>query len=105
LTRPYIFWSSPKRFQGINAFGYENAEAERGFEQLRTSTNEASIRSAVSRLQRVFLNDPPALFIAWNERTRAFRRDFRAVLPKDRDPLYTIWQWTENPDRPSASTQ
>ena len=60
-------------------FGYENPEAERLFDVLRTSTNEAAVRSAVSRLQRVLLDDPPALFLAWNERTRAVSRDFQIV--------------------------
>ena len=105
LSRPYVFWTSPARFQGINAFGYENAEADRLFELLRTSTNEAGIRSTLSRLQRVLLEDPPALFIAWNERARAIRRDFQIVREEDRDPLFTIWQWAENTDREPVSTQ
>jgi len=105
LSRPYIFWRSGSRFQGLNVFGYENLEAERLFGLLRTATNEAAVRSAVSRLQRVLLDDPPALFLAWNERTRAVRRDFQLVYEEDRDPLYTIWQWTENTDRDPVSTE
>lgn len=105
LSRPYVFWGSARRFQGLNIFGYENAEADRLFELLRTSTNEAAIRSAVSRLQHVMVDDPPALFLAWNERTRAVRRDFRVVSEEDQDPLFTIWQWTENTDREPVSTQ
>ncbi len=105
LARPYVFWANASRLSGLNVFGYENTEADRLFQLLRSSTNEGAVRSAVSRLQRVFLEDPPALFLAWNERTRAFSRDFQAVLEKDRDPLYTIRQWTENTDRQSVSTQ
>jgi peptide/nickel transport system substrate-binding protein len=105
LARPFVFWASAKRLNGLNVFAYENAEADRLFQVLRDSTNEGAVRSAVSRLQRVLLDDPPAMFLAWSERTRAFRRDFQVVLEKDRDPLYTIWQWTENTDRQSTSTQ
>ena len=72
---------------------------------LRTSTNEAAVRSATSRLQRVLLDDPPALFLAWNERARAVSRDFQSCRTQDRDPLFTIWQWTENTDRRPVSTQ
>ena len=68
-------------------FGYENAEAERLFDVLRTSTNEAAVRSATRQLQRVLLDDPPALFLAWNERARAVRRRFQVVQEPDRDPL------------------
>jgi peptide/nickel transport system substrate-binding protein len=103
LARAHVFWGSARR-EGLHAFGYENAEAARLFELLRTSTNEAAVRSTVSRLQRVLLDDPPALFLAWNQRARAVRRRFD-VGDSDRDPLFTIWQWTENTDREPASTQ
>jgi ABC-type transport system substrate-binding protein len=97
--RTYIFWRSGKNFRGFNNFGYENAEAERLFGILRaSSTNEAAVRSATSRLQRVFLEDPPALFLAWNQRTRAVRTDFRVVREDGRDPMPTLWQWTTRTD-------
>lgn len=95
LARPYSFWRSAKKFAGLyNTFGYENAEAEQLFEQLRTSSNETVIRSATNRLQQVLLDDPPALFLVWNQRTRAVRHEFRVNREPDRDPLLTLWQWT-----------
>ena len=103
LARPHVFWGAPRR-EGLWASGYDNAEAARLFELLRTSTNEAVIRSTVSRLQRVLLEDPPALFLAWDQRSRAVRRNFR-VAESGGDPLFTIWQWTENTDRQPISTQ
>jgi peptide/nickel transport system substrate-binding protein len=103
LARPHVFWGSPTR-EGLHAFGYDNRESARLFELLRTSTNEAVVRSAVGRLQRVLLEDPPALFLAWTQRSRAVRRNFR-VAESAGDPLFTIWQWTENTDRQPVSTQ
>jgi peptide/nickel transport system substrate-binding protein len=103
--RPFIFWRSAEHFQGLNMFGYENAETERLFQLLRASTNEAMVRSATSRLQRAMTSDPPALFLVWNERARAISRRFRIVEEQGRDPLHTIWQWTENTDRQPVSTQ
>jgi peptide/nickel transport system substrate-binding protein len=94
LARPYIFWRSARDFQGLNVFGFENAEAERLFQQLRVSSNETAVRSATNRLQRVFLDDPPALFLAWNQRTRAVRREFQIAAEPDRDPIQTIERWT-----------
>jgi peptide/nickel transport system substrate-binding protein len=105
LERSYQFWRSRKRHEGLNVFGYENAEAERSFDVLRSSANEAAVRSATSRLQRAMLDDPPALFIAWNERARAVRRDFNVVLEEGRDPLHTLWRWTENRERRAHTTQ
>ena len=102
--RPFLFWRSARQFKGLNVFGYENADTERQFQILRASLNEAAIRSATPRLQRALLEDPPALFLAWNERARAVRRRYD-VGNSDRDPLFTIWQWTENTDRRIVSTQ
>jgi peptide/nickel transport system substrate-binding protein len=99
LERGYQFWRSQRDFRGLNVFGYENTEAEGLYDVLRSSTNEAAVRSATSRLQRVMLDDPPALFLAWNERARAIRRNFRIVQDPARDPadpVYTIWKWTAN---------
>jgi peptide/nickel transport system substrate-binding protein len=104
LARPHVFWGSPRR-EGLHAFGYQNHEAARLFEQLRTSTNDAAVRSAVGRLQRVLLDDPPALFLAWNQRARAVTRRFRVIGETGHDPLLTIRQWTENTDRPVISTR
>lgn len=105
LARANVFWRSARAFKGLNVFGYENPEAERLFEVLRMSMNEAAIRSAAVRLQRALLEDPPALFLAWNERARAVRRHFRVPVGDGRDPLLTVREWTENTDRQPVSTR
>lgn len=93
-ARTYMWWRSAKRPPVLlNVFGYENAEAERLFETLLRSTNEAATRSAVSKLQRVMYEDPPAIFVAWSTRTRAINKRF-AFPGTERDPLTTISQWT-----------
>jgi peptide/nickel transport system substrate-binding protein len=96
LERPFIFWGSARHSKFLNVFGYENPEAERSFQSMRRAINEAAFRSTANRLQRVLLDDPPALFLMWNERARAVRRQFQMTGETDRDPLYTIWQWTDN---------
>jgi peptide/nickel transport system substrate-binding protein len=105
LVRPYLFWHSAKESKGFNVFGYENSEAERLFQVLRTDINEAAVRSATRRLQQVMLDDPPALFLAWSERSRAIRRDFGVVVEPDRDPMLTLWRWTTDNAMAVASTQ
>jgi len=98
VGRSYMFWRSARRFPGgLNTFGYENPEAEREFDLLRTSTNEVGTQSAFTKLQEVLLSDPPALFLAWNQRSRAVSRRFQIVQDEQHDPadpVYTIWQWT-----------
>ena len=70
------------------------AEAERLFQVINDATNEAVVRSVTSRLQQTFLDDPPALFLSWNEGARAVRRDFKVVQDPGRDPLSSIARWT-----------
>jgi peptide/nickel transport system substrate-binding protein len=93
--RPFLFWRSARAFQGrYNIFGYENRDAESMFDVIRTSTNEAAIRSATGRLQQTMSDDPPALFLSWTERARAIRRNI-VVPPTDRpDIMWTLASWT-----------
>jgi ABC-type transport system substrate-binding protein len=93
-SRSYMWWRSARKLKGLyNVFGYDNVQAEEFFEVLLRSANEAAIRSATSKLQRAFYDDPPAVFIAWDTRTRAISRRFQ--FPKDeRDPMWALWKWT-----------
>lgn len=103
-ARADMFWGSGRRYQGVyNIFGYDNPEADRLFESLRTTRNEAAVRSATGRLQRVLFDDPPALFLVWNERARAIRREF--VFPDEPgvDPIFSLWRWTRRPETLAAS--
>jgi peptide/nickel transport system substrate-binding protein len=101
--RAFQFWRSARTFKGLNVFHYDNPEADRWFEALGTATNEAAARSAASQLHRSLLLNPPALFIAWNERARPVSRRFQVNAEAGRDPLYTIWQWNVNTAELQAS--
>ena len=93
-SRAYIFWRSPRVATGLNVFGYDNPKAEAFFDTLRRSGDDTSIRAATSGLQREFLDDPPALFLAWNERARAVRAAYQLPEDQARDPIASIWRWT-----------
>lgn len=102
--RAYIFWRSTRALKGpYNIFGYENEEAERLFDILQRSTNDAAIRSATRRLQRVFLDDPPALFLAWTDRARAIRREFLVPEEPGRDPMLSVGRWQIGPVRRASA--
>jgi ABC-type oligopeptide transport system substrate-binding subunit len=91
--RPYLFWRSARQGKGFNTFGYENAEADRLFQGLRAATTELEVRNITHDLQRVFIDDPPAIFLAWNQRSRAVRREFGVPAEPDADPLLSLWRW------------
>jgi peptide/nickel transport system substrate-binding protein len=98
FARPYQFWRSPGELKGLNVFGYHNTDADRWLDALRFAADEAAIRSAATQVQRVMRDDPPALFLVWNERTRAISRRFSVPGDGSRDPLYTLRLWSVNPE-------
>jgi hypothetical protein len=93
LSRVYQFWRSPGEFHRLNVFGYRNAEGDKWLDRLRFGQDDASIRTAASQLQRVLMDDPPAMFLAWIEGSRAIRR--RIIVPTEpaRDPFTDLWRW------------
>jgi ABC-type transport system substrate-binding protein len=93
LGRSYLFWRPTRESRGLNYFGYENAEVEGLFRDLRNSRNDSEVRTITHRLQRAFMSDPPAIFLAWSERTRAIKADIPVTAPPDADPLLTLWHW------------
>lgn len=103
--RPYMFWHSRGDERGFNFFGYDNPTANTLFDQIRESTDEVVVRDAVHRLQRVFDEDPPALFLVWTERTRAVSSDFRNLVMEGTDPVRSLWSWTpsQNSEEPGAA--
>lgn len=102
FARPYSFWRWGGEQMAYNVFGYRNREADRWFDALRFSAAEADYRAAASQLQRTLRDDPPALFLLWNERMRAISRRFDVRVENGRDPIPTLWQWT--PRKTSSPT-
>jgi len=93
LSRVYSFWRSPGEFSGLNVFGYRNAEADEWLDRLRFATDDAAIRAATGRLQRIMTDDPPGIFLAWSERARAVSRRIAVPASPGRDPFQSLWQW------------
>jgi len=93
FSRPYVFWRWGGQKTAYNVFGYHNQSADRWFDAVRHARNDAEYRAAAGQLQRALLEDPPALFVAWQERTRAVSRRFDVPEEPGRDPALTLWQW------------
>jgi peptide/nickel transport system substrate-binding protein len=93
LSRTYLFWRSPGEFKGLNVFGYHNVEVDRWLDRLRSAPDEATTRAAASQLQQVLLEDPPAVFVAWSERSRAVSRRINVGTAPGSDPFEGVWNW------------
>lgn len=89
-TRPYFFWHSQSK---VNSWGYENPLLDRALDGIRRAGSDAEYRDAYRRFQVETLNDPPAIFLALGETSRAVSKRFRVVAPPGTDILPTIADW------------
>ncbi len=69
------------------------AAADGVLERLRGTTTDGEARTAVSDLQQILHNDPPAIFIAWPKVTRAVSAKFQVPDEAGRDVMSSLWQW------------
>jgi peptide/nickel transport system substrate-binding protein len=93
LTWPYLFWHSPEPGRpGFMATGY--SAADETLDRVRYARDDEEFRKAVSAFQEVVYNDPPAIFLAWEERMRAVSRKFDVHGQESgRDVTASLWRW------------
>jgi peptide/nickel transport system substrate-binding protein len=94
LAYVYRFWHSPQG-QPIVDSGYRSADAI--LDRIRHATSEDETRAATAELQRILYDDPPAIFVAWLQATRAVSSRFSVPAEPDRDVMSTVADW-----RPTA---
>jgi len=93
LSRVYLFWRSPGEYTGLNVFGYRNIEVDTWLDRLRFAADEAATRAAVNQVQRALLDDPPGVFIAWSQQTRAVSKRLITGTTAGEDPFEALWKW------------
>jgi peptide/nickel transport system substrate-binding protein len=87
LTWVYGFWHSGKFIDT----GYSAGDAT--LDRIRAAGSDDEIRSGVADLMRVFHDDPPAAFLAWQVTARAVSTGIDVEADSDRDILTNVWQW------------
>jgi ABC-type transport system substrate-binding protein len=88
--RPYVFWYSTSK---QNKSGYHNALVDQAFDRLRQASDDDATRGAFHDLQSEMLDDPPGVFLAFGETTRAVSRRFEPVTPPGGDIFRTVSEW------------
>jgi hypothetical protein len=74
------------------ATGY--SAADETLDRVRYARDDEEFRKAVSAFQEVVYNDPPAIFLAWEERMRAVSRKFDVHGQESgRDVTASLWRW------------
>jgi peptide/nickel transport system substrate-binding protein len=90
LSYVYRFWHSPEGTSLLNS-GYDAADEV--LDRLRHATSDEQTRQATADLSRVLQSDPPAIFLAWQETTRAVSSRFDVGAHENRDVMSTVSRW------------
>ncbi len=91
-----LAWTYLSFHSSQNPAGYSSAD--KVLDRLRQTTADSGVRTAVSDLQQIFHDDPPAIFIFWPKVARVVSSKF--VVPDEggKDPMSRFWLW-----RPATS--
>ena len=100
-SRPFTFWSSQST---QNVWGYRNPSLDQALDDLRRAADDTQYKSAFRRVQEQALNDPPAIFLALGQVTRAVSTRFEVVAPPNTDILPSIPDW-QQPERVPRAAQ
>jgi peptide/nickel transport system substrate-binding protein len=98
----YVFESAGRSLAWVYEFfrSHPGMPADTGYhtadpilDQVKAAQSDAEVKAAIAELTRVFYDDPPAAFLAWQEQTRAVSTRFDVAPEANRDILTNLWQW------------
>jgi peptide/nickel transport system substrate-binding protein len=88
------FWHSPGGTPRWNFWGYRNPRVDEALDAVLAAADDDGFREAIRRFESAIREDPPAVFLAWNETVQAVSRRF--AVPADsagRDAIYVLDRW------------
>jgi peptide/nickel transport system substrate-binding protein len=97
LLRAYRIWHS----KGL--WNYKSAALDTALDEIRYAASTEAYATGVGHLQQAATDDPPAIFLAWNERARAVTKTFSVPVEEGRDILFGVRQWKLNAEVAQAS--
>ncbi len=92
MARQQWFFGSGAQF---NWGHYSNPAVDRAFDAMRGAASDPEYRRGVAAYARAIVDDPPAIFLAWSERTRAVSTRYAVRADAGRDVLSTLREWRE----------
>lgn len=100
LLRPYLIWHSGSP---VNWGRFGSPSIDAALDHARAAESVDAFRRAVLSLQQAFIDDPPAMFLAWSVSSRAISKRFEVQAEEGRDVLSTIRLWKPTGVRQQAS--
>jgi hypothetical protein len=96
LNWTYWFWHSPGESTPWIRSGYDAADAV--LDRIRGARDRPVVAEAVRELERLFADDPPAVFLVWTETSRTVRRRFLIPDDLDGDIFTSLPEWRVRAD-------
>jgi peptide/nickel transport system substrate-binding protein len=91
LFRPYYFWHSDAP---ANSGGWGNSAIDTALDRVRYAATDNDYRQSVEAIQQAFVDDPPAIFLAWSVRARAVSNRFSVPPPESgREIMSNLRLW------------
>jgi ABC-type transport system substrate-binding protein len=90
IFRPYLWWDSKG---SLNRTGYSNRSVDSALDTVRHAISDEEYSAGVEAFQRSILLDPPAVFLAWDERARAVNNRFDVAPQPGIDIIRTLHLW------------
>ena len=101
VFRPYLVWHSNS---DLNYGQFGTPKIDLALDRVRHAPSDDAYRQAVAGLQQAFMDDPPAIFLAWSQRARAVSKRFVVPEPEPgREILSNLRLWKPTPVRQQVS--
>ena len=92
------FWHSAGEVKRWNFWGYRNGRVDAALDAALDAADDGQFAEAIRRFEAAVRDDPPAVFLAWNETVQAVSRRF--LVPADsagRDAMRALNRWRLRP--------
>jgi peptide/nickel transport system substrate-binding protein len=99
-SRPYTFWDSQGK---RNMWAYVNPVMDEAFDSIRRASNQQEYRDGFRKFQLVGIDDPPAIYVALGEISRAVSKRIEVVAQPGNDILPTIADWRPAEGQPRTN--
>jgi len=101
LVRPYLWWHSAGPF---NRGKYASPAVDAALDSIRHAKSDDEYRAGVAEFQRSIVADPPAIFLAWDERARAVSNRFQVPSETGMDILGSLRLWQPGGTAPPSAS-
>jgi peptide/nickel transport system substrate-binding protein len=88
--RQNLFWHSGSP---LNWGQYSSAKVDAALDAINASRNDDEYKAGAASFQQAMIDDPPAIFLAWSDRTRAVSTRFDVHEEPGRDIISTLRLW------------